>query len=125
MGACSILYKTRLPLVLTFNKSDVLTHEFAISWIQDFEKFHEALAKEETYAASLSQSLSIVLNEFYQNIEHIGLSALKGLNIDGFFTTISIARKDYLEHYLFDLEVLKAHKNSLKRNKSGHCVMSD
>lgn len=28
--ACSILYKTRLPLVLTFNKVDVANHEFAV-----------------------------------------------------------------------------------------------
>lgn len=28
--ACSILYKTRLPLVLTFNKVDVAKHEFAL-----------------------------------------------------------------------------------------------
>ncbi|KAJ4835411.1 GPN-loop GTPase qqt2 [Turnera subulata] len=28
--ACSILYKTRLPLVLTFNKTDVAQHQFAL-----------------------------------------------------------------------------------------------
>lgn len=28
--ACSILYKTRLPLVLAFNKTDVAQHEFAL-----------------------------------------------------------------------------------------------
>lgn len=28
--ACSILYKTRLPLVLAFNKTDVANHEFAL-----------------------------------------------------------------------------------------------
>lgn len=28
--ACSILYKTRLPLVLVFNKTDVAQHEFAL-----------------------------------------------------------------------------------------------
>lgn len=28
--ACSILYKTRLPLVLVFNKIDVAQHEFAL-----------------------------------------------------------------------------------------------
>jgi GTPase SAR1 family protein len=28
--ACSILYKTRLPLVLVFNKTDVAQHQFAI-----------------------------------------------------------------------------------------------
>ena len=30
MYACSILYKTRLPLVLTFNKVDIAKHEFAL-----------------------------------------------------------------------------------------------
>lgn len=28
--ACSILYKTRLPLVLAFNKVDVAQHQFAL-----------------------------------------------------------------------------------------------
>jgi len=28
--ACSILYKTRLPLILTFNKVDVAAHQFAL-----------------------------------------------------------------------------------------------
>lgn len=28
--ACSILYKTRLPLVLAFNKIDVAQHQFAL-----------------------------------------------------------------------------------------------
>lgn len=32
--ACSILYKTRLPLVLTFNKVDVTKHEFALEVIK-------------------------------------------------------------------------------------------
>jgi hypothetical protein len=39
--ACSILYKTRLPLVLAFNKSDVLGHGFAREWMEDFDKFQE------------------------------------------------------------------------------------
>jgi GPN-loop GTPase len=30
--ACSILYKSRLPLILVFNKTDSLRHEFAIQW---------------------------------------------------------------------------------------------
>lgn len=28
--ACSILYKTRLPLVLAFNKTDIAQHQFAL-----------------------------------------------------------------------------------------------
>lgn len=32
--ACSILYKTRLPVVLVFNKTDVAKHEFALEVIR-------------------------------------------------------------------------------------------
>ena len=38
--ACSILYKTRLPLVLTFNKVDVAKHEFAIEVCIPFMTFY-------------------------------------------------------------------------------------
>lgn len=34
MQACSILYKTRLPLLLVFNKVDVTKHDFAVTWMQ-------------------------------------------------------------------------------------------
>ena len=37
--ACSILYKTRLPFVIVFNKTDVVSHEFAAEWVSDFEAF--------------------------------------------------------------------------------------
>ena len=37
--ACSILYKIRLPLVLTFNKVDVAKHEFAIEVCIPFMTF--------------------------------------------------------------------------------------
>jgi hypothetical protein len=35
----SILYKTRLPLIVAFNKSDVTPHDFALEWMEDFESF--------------------------------------------------------------------------------------
>lgn len=37
--ACSILYKTRLPFVVSFNKTDVAPHEFAVEWMSDFDSF--------------------------------------------------------------------------------------
>lgn len=58
--ACSILYKTKLPLLLVFNKVDVARHEFAVDWMRDYEAFSEALQKDTTYAATLSRSLSLV-----------------------------------------------------------------
>ena len=60
LQACSILYKTKLPLLLVFNKVDVASHEFAVEWMRDYEAFSEALQKDTTYAATLSRSLSLV-----------------------------------------------------------------
>ena len=60
LQACSILYKTKLPLLLVFNKVDVARHHFALDWMADFETFHEALQADSSYASSLSRSLSLV-----------------------------------------------------------------
>ncbi|KAG9893223.1 hypothetical protein KCU94_g13074, partial [Aureobasidium melanogenum] len=45
--AISIMYKTRLPMILVFNKNDVKSEEEAIDWMRDFESFQEALRREE------------------------------------------------------------------------------
>ncbi|OJD12009.1 hypothetical protein ACJ73_09420, partial [Blastomyces percursus] len=49
--ACSILYKTKLPMVLVFNKADVKDAEFAKEWMSDFEAFQAALREEEEAGA--------------------------------------------------------------------------
>ena len=58
--ACSILYKTRLPLLLVFNKTDCVRHEFAQEWMRDQDAFSAALQQDTSYAATLSRSLSLV-----------------------------------------------------------------
>jgi len=74
----SILYKTKLPFILVFNKTDVQPHDFAIEWMQDFEAFQTALVShrgtsdeegEPTYMNSLMNSMSLVLDEFYKNLK--------------------------------------------------------
>ena len=74
----SILYKTKLPFILVFNKTDVQSHEFALEWMQDFEAFQSALAAhkgttddegEPTYMNSLMNSMSLVLDEFYRHLK--------------------------------------------------------
>merc|ERR1711971_733027 len=118
LQACSILYKTRLPLVLVFNKCDVLGYEFVVDWLDDFNKFQEALANEDNYTASLSRSLSMVLEEFYKNLTHVGISAVTGLNIDKFFDVIKVAREEYLKYYLPDLQTAKKDKIVIQEKKA-------
>ena len=81
----SILYKTRLPFILVFNKTDVQPHDFAVEWMQDFEAFQTALAShrdtndeegEPTYMNSLMNSMSLVLDEFYKNLKVSHLPSL-------------------------------------------------
>ena len=73
----SILYKTKLPFILVFNKTDVRPHDFAVEWMHDFEAFQAALAShqgttddegEPTYMNSLMNSMSLVLDEFYKHL---------------------------------------------------------
>ena len=66
MYALSILYKTKLPLLVIFNKNDILDHTFASRWMTNFQEFDDALAKQDNYLATLSRSMSLVLDEFYQ-----------------------------------------------------------
>lgn len=75
--ACSILYKTRLPFLLVFNKTDVEPHGFALEWMRDFEKFQDALLERRrthgeedgpAYMDSLMNSMSLVLDEFYKHL---------------------------------------------------------
>lgn len=73
----SILYKTRLPFLLVFNKTDVQPHDFALEWMRDFEAFQEALLERRqthgeedgpAYMDSLMNSMSLVLDEFYKHL---------------------------------------------------------
>jgi GTPase SAR1 family protein len=104
MYACSILYKTRLPLVLAFNKTDVVSHEFAREWMTDFEAFQTAArdasdAEDGTYMSSLTQSMGLVLEEFYRTLECVGVSAATGTGFDDLFAAIERTRATFETDY--------------------------
>ncbi|KDD74671.1 conserved putative ATP binding protein [Helicosporidium sp. ATCC 50920] len=100
LQACSILYKSRLPLLLVFNKTDVAAHEFALGWMEDWETFQTALDAESSYAASLSRSLSLVLDRFYAGLRTVGVSAVTGAGMDDFLTVVDACVEQYRKEYL-------------------------
>ncbi|OBZ73304.1 GPN-loop GTPase 1 [Grifola frondosa] len=115
--ACSILYKTKLPFILVFNKTDVQAHDFAVNWMHDFEAFQEALAShsgttddegEPTYMNSLMNSMSLVLDEFYKHLTAVGVSSMTGAGVKEFFDAVEKSRVEYESEYLPELERARA-----------------
>ncbi|KAG6282422.1 hypothetical protein E4U48_004296 [Claviceps purpurea] len=123
--ACSILYKTKLPMVLVFNKTDVKDAAFAKEWMTDFEAFQEALRRDEEageegrdggmegsggghagsgYMGSLLNSMSLMLEEFYSHLSMVAVSSRLGTGVDDFFDAIEEKRQEYVRDYLPELE---------------------
>jgi GTPase SAR1 family protein len=116
--ACSILYKTKLPMILVFNKTDVQDAEFAREWMTDFEKFQEALREEEGqgvfggegfgggsgYMSSLLNSMSMMLEEFYNHLDMVAVSSMTGDGIEEFFEAVEKKRQEFERDYRPELE---------------------
>jgi GTPase SAR1 family protein len=120
--ACSILYKTKLPMILVFNKTDVKDAEFAKEWMTDFEAFQAALREEEEqgsfggleggsgggggsgYMGSLLNSMSLMLEEFYSHLSVVGVSAMTGHGIDKFFEAVAEKTDEFNKDYKPELE---------------------
>ncbi|GAA6052326.1 hypothetical protein JCM3770_007253 [Rhodotorula araucariae] len=129
--ACSILYKTRLPFLLVFNKTDVQPHGFALEWMRDFEAFQEALlARREThgeedgpaYMDSLMNSMSLVLDEFYKHLRAVGVSAMTGEGMDELFDAVQEAREEYEKDYKPELEKLYAEREKKKEAQKAESI---
>lgn len=118
--ACSIMYKTKLPFILVFNKIDVEDHGFAIDWMTDFESFQEAVSQDESYMASMVQSMGLVLEEFYNNLRVAGVSAFTGEGMDEFFVAVEAATKEYETDYKPAFEAaIKARQDENSKGKEG------
>lgn len=93
---CSILYKTKLPFLLLFNKIDLTDCQFAIEWMKDFEVFHQAIQEDDSnFMSSLVTSMSLVLEEFYSTLSVTGVSAVTGEGKEEFFKHVLEAEEEY------------------------------
>jgi len=137
--AISIMYKTKLPMILVFNKNDVKSEEEAVEWMRDFESFQAALKKEEEdeaengsggsgYMGSLLNSMSLVLEEFYNNLSVVGVSSMTGAGVDDFFKAVEEKRQEFNTDYMPELERRRAEREKEKeanREKQVSRMMKD
>eukprot|EP00201_Polytomella_parva_P007376 CAMPEP_0175079380 /NCGR_PEP_ID=MMETSP0052_2-20121109/24785_1 /TAXON_ID=51329 ORGANISM="Polytomella parva, Strain SAG 63-3" /NCGR_SAMPLE_ID=MMETSP0052_2 /ASSEMBLY_ACC=CAM_ASM_000194 /LENGTH=308 /DNA_ID=CAMNT_0016349693 /DNA_START=114 /DNA_END=1037 /DNA_ORIENTATION=+ len=126
LQACSILYKTRLPLLLVLNKIDVTRHEFAKAWMEDFDVYQEALdavsdssvaRNSSGYASSLSRSLALVLEGFYDGLHVCGVSAVTGEGIENFLNEVEEGAKEYHKSYVPELQKLQEERQAKERKR--------
>ena len=145
--ACSILYKTKLPMILVFNKTDVQDAEFAKEWMTDFEAFQTALKQEEDsgsfggregsggglgagsgYMGSLLNSMSLMLEEFYRHLSVVGVSSMTGQGIDQFFNAVVEKAEEFERDYKPELDKRRKEKQKekqIRREKGLENLMKD
>lgn len=128
--ACSILYKTKLPMILVFNKTDVKDASFAKEWMTDFEAFQAALQEDENrnafggvegegggsgYMGSLLNSMSLMLEEFYAHLSVVGVSSMTGQGVDDFFEAVAEKAEEFKRDYQPELERKRKERDDAKR----------
>lgn len=136
--ACSILYKTKLPMIIVFNKTDVQNAKFAEEWMTDFELFQMALAKDQElngedgtssgYMSSLVNSMSLMLEEFYSQLDVTSCSAFTGEGFDDFMDAVDKKVEEYNQYYLAEREAIlkqKEEDEKKRKAKSLHKLMKD
>jgi GTPase SAR1 family protein len=127
--ACSILYKTKLPMIIVFNKTDVTKAEFAKEWMQDFESFQAALRKDQEingedgessgYMSSLVSSMSLMLDEFYSQLDVVGVSAYTGEGFGEFMDAVDSKVDEYNEYYKAERDrILKQKEEDEKKRQT-------
>ncbi|CAK7271107.1 hypothetical protein SEPCBS119000_004430 [Sporothrix epigloea] len=129
--ACSILYKTKLPMILVFNKTDVKDASFAKDWMTDFDAFQTALHDDEAknafggaeggnsmggsgYMGSLLNSMSMMLEEFYAHLSVVGVSSMTGQGVDEFFQAVKDKTEEFNCDYQTELDRRRQQRDTEK-----------
>lgn len=73
--------------------------------MEDFEVFQAAVSSDHSYMSTLTQSLSLVLDEFYNNLRSVGVSAVSGAGMGAFFKAVDASAEEYMENYKYCLNL--------------------
>jgi GTPase len=81
--ACSILYRSGLPVVLGLTKTDVKGPDDLVSWMTDLEKFEAALEAEgeSSYFNDFNRSTGQIFSELYEVMPVVPVSGMSGEGI--------------------------------------------
>jgi GTPase SAR1 family protein len=119
--ACSIMYRSAIPLCVAFNKTDVTPHEEIAGWMKDFESFQAAMDRKDEagggsgYYESLTRSMALTLDEFYAELQTCGVSAATGEGTEGFFDAADRCREEYFEEFAVDLIKKKEERDAKEK----------
>ncbi|GKU85829.1 hypothetical protein SLEP1_g446 [Rubroshorea leprosula] len=85
--------------------------------MEDFEAFQAAISSDSSDTSTLTQSLSLALDEFYKNLRSVGVSAVSGAGMDAFFKAIEASAEEFMETYKADLDKRQAEKQRLEEER--------
>lgn len=98
--ACSVLYKSRLPLLACFNKIDIIKHDKCIEWMKNFDTFSEDVLNDVSYMASFSRSCALMINEFYEEIKTAGVSSTTNEGFHQILEKIEALKQEYIDEFV-------------------------
>ena len=64
----------------------------------------DEIDKDQSYLASLSRSLCLVLDEFYKDLNVVALSSFTGKGFDGFFKAVDKAKDEYFNVFYEEIK---------------------
>eukprot|EP00768_Dysnectes_brevis_P002184 gnl/Dysnectes_brevis/1696_a1928_2435.p1 GENE.gnl/Dysnectes_brevis/1696_a1928_2435~~gnl/Dysnectes_brevis/1696_a1928_2435.p1 ORF type:complete len:346 (+),score=54.43 gnl/Dysnectes_brevis/1696_a1928_2435:26-1063(+) len=99
--ACSILYRMQVPMVVVLNKADAADADKIATWMHDYEELRAAFEVCDTgsYHETMSDSLALMLEEFYGSFKPVRTSAITGAGMAELVEAIQEASVQYISEF--------------------------